>query len=134
MFSFCSGASLPSSVPMVRRTMFVFVLFALSLAQEKAVPQAEAKQHASKPSDRWAHLPEGGGEDDAEQSCVLFCFVFVFVFFLFFYSLCFVSGDYSLGANYGPLFKGKVGGNAQDVDNDNNNNGNAFFFFLFPLF
>jgi len=34
------------------------------------------------------------------------------------------GGDYSLGANYGPLFKGKVGGAAQDVDNDNNNNDN----------
>jgi len=32
------------------------------------------------------------------------------------------GGDYSLGANYGPLFKGKVGGEAQDIDNDNNNN------------
>jgi hypothetical protein len=28
-----------------------------------------------------------------------------------------------LGSNYGPLYKGKVGGAAQDVDNDNNNNG-----------
>jgi hypothetical protein len=32
------------------------------------------------------------------------------------------GGDYSLGTNYAPKFKGNVAGDAQDIDNDNDNN------------
>ena len=104
----CAPLVLGADMSLVVQMILALLFCAVALAAVAKEPAPAPRKDKHDPN-RWAHLPSGGGGSS------------VFFFFAPFVTLA--TGDYSLGANYGPLFKGKVGGAAQDVDNDNNNNG-----------